>query len=89
MLALKHQISEAEKIEDNVLKEVTLYSLNRQMAQFANQGCNNAGALARATKKVSIQQRVSRKSEQKKNNDLNQEVSSAFPAETDYIKQIG
>lgn len=33
---LEKQIAEAKKIEDSVLREVTLYSLNRQKAQAVN-----------------------------------------------------
>ena len=89
VLTLKDQISEAEKMDDSVLKEVTLYSLNRQMTQIANQLTACSGTLVRAKKKASIHKRMKTINDQKKTDDLNREEYSSFHAEHSCIKQIG
>ena len=54
-IQLENQMNNAELIEDSILKDVTLYSLNRQYAQLQAQCIADKRAGSRLKKQVSVQ----------------------------------
>ena len=89
MLNLENQIKETEMMEDSVLKEVTLFSLNRQMVQFEHQLSVSKNANKRKANHSVTQKQLGEKRTQKLANEQRDETSSSFLADNGYIEQIG